>query len=118
VEEVLRRVGDRIEPHQVVVIMGLTGRSGTAASAGPPQGHRQGAAAGLWIPIGAVFNGEFVFQIEPISGEQYRLKKVPIRLGRATEQAVEVISGLKRGDRIVAAGLHVLSDKEPVRFLD
>jgi multidrug efflux pump subunit AcrA (membrane-fusion protein) len=118
VEEVLRRVGDRIEPHQVVVIMGLTGRSGTAASAGPPQGHRQGATAGLWIPIGAVFNGEFVFQIEPISGEQYRLKKVPIRLGRATEQAVEVISGLKRGDRIVAAGLHVLSDAEPVRFLD
>jgi len=118
IERVLRKVGDRIEPQQVVVILGLTGESGARASVGQSQGGRQGVRTGLWIPIAAVFNGESVFLIEPVSGEQYRLKKVPIRVGRATERAVEVISGLKSGDRIVAAGLHVLSDTEPVRFLD
>jgi multidrug efflux pump subunit AcrA (membrane-fusion protein) len=44
-----------------------------------------------------------------------KLEKVAVTLGRADEQWVEIRQGLKAGDQIVMAGMHVLTPGEQVR---
>jgi multidrug efflux pump subunit AcrA (membrane-fusion protein) len=47
-----------------------------------------------------------------------RLSRVEVSLGQVSEQSAEVLKGLTRGDRIVAAGTHLLADGESVRIFN
>ena len=68
------------------------------------------------VPGGAIMRLDeqaFVFRIE--QGERgARAVRTPVELGRRTEGRVEVLSGVQPGDRIVAEGIHRLSDGAPV----
>ena len=44
------------------------------------------------------------------------IEKVSVKIGRVSEEAAEILSGLNRGDLVVGAGVHVLSEGERVRL--
>jgi multidrug efflux pump subunit AcrA (membrane-fusion protein) len=71
----------------------------------------------LRVPITAVMNGEAVYRFIPSETDAQlgKLEKVAVTLGRADEQWVEIRQGLKAGDQIVMAGMHVLTPGEQVR---
>lgn len=76
----------------------------------------------LVVPAAAVFNPDrsptnqpHVWLVEQ-DGEALRIKDRPVEVGRLTAQGIEIISGLKPGDRIVAAGVGELRDGEAVRI--
>ncbi len=68
------------------------------------------------VPVSAVFSPEgipvkanigYVWLVNP---KNFTVKRQQVTLGKITNQGIEVISGLKAGDKIVAAGVHYLSD--------
>lgn len=64
----------------------------------------------LQVPVAAVLRHEnkpFVF----VQTGDARFKRVPVELGRAGDDAVEVTGGLKVGDRVVARGGFVLKSE-------
>jgi membrane fusion protein (multidrug efflux system) len=74
------------------------------------------SAAGLGIPATALFSARadegFVWVVDPGTRKvQARM----VRLGRVTSDGVEIVSGLARGDLIVAAGVDRLSQGEQVK---
>lgn len=68
------------------------------------------------IPLAAIVDGAYVYRIQPSADGIGILEKVAVTLGALDERSAVVISGLARGDRIVAAGTHVLSSQERVRL--
>ena len=68
------------------------------------------------VPGGAIVRLDeqaFVFRVE--DGERgAQAVRTPVELGRRTEGLVEVLSGVEPGERIVAEGVHRLSDGAPV----
>lgn len=77
---------------------------------------RAPAGTGMRIPLPAVVEGGYVYRIQATDDRTGVLEKVAVTLGAIDEQSAEVVSGLVRGDRIVAAGTHVLSPQERVRL--
>jgi multidrug efflux system membrane fusion protein len=41
----------------------------------------------------------------------------PVQVGRYTQDAVEIVAGLKSGDTVVRAGVHKLFEGETVRVI-
>lgn len=102
-------VGDVVAPRQIVVQLKVSGVSGRVSSATRrPQG--------LMIPLSAVIDGKAVLRVKPSAEDKAVLERVEIKVGLTTEQSVQVISGLSKGDLIVAAGTQVLSDGQTVRL--
>jgi multidrug efflux system membrane fusion protein len=70
------------------------------------------------LPIGVVINdpgGTFVFIAEPgeKSGEAVARRR-KVSLGELSQEGVEVVAGLKPGDRVVTAGITVIRDGQRV----
>ena len=115
VQSVLAKPGMMVAPREVVVILQL----GADARLSMPRSlERRGArTSAMMVPLASVINGEAVYRLVPIDPSLYRIERVAIKTGRMTERAVEVVAGLSTGDRIVAAGTHVLTEGETVRLL-
>jgi multidrug efflux pump subunit AcrA (membrane-fusion protein) len=99
-------VGDMVSPRQVVVQLKVTGLVSRPAASN---------TRGVFIPLSAVMDGRAVFRIKPQADDKAVLERVEFRPGVTTEQSVQVLGGLSKGDRIVAAGTQVLSDGQTVR---
>ncbi len=72
----------------------------------------------LVVPTNAVgedSNGRFVFLVDD-SGNNVTVKKQTIKIGEFTPQGVQVISGLKVGQKIATAGLQTLLDGQEVKL--
>lgn len=101
-------VGDVVRPWQVVVQLKVTGADGRVSSVSR-------RAQGLTIPLSAVMDGGAVYRLKPQADDKAVLERVAVKVGLTTEQSVQVVSGLNKGDQIVAAGTQVLSDGQTVR---
>jgi hypothetical protein len=69
------------------------------------------------VPLASVVGGQKVYRLRPAQEGLFVIEPVDVTTGRVTELGVEILSGVARGDRIVAAGAHVLSAGETVRLL-
>lgn len=76
----------------------------------------------LVVPVAAVFNPDrsptnqpHVWLVDE-AGDGLRVTDRPVTTGRLTAQGIEILSGLKPGDRIVAAGVGELRQGEAVRI--
>lgn len=68
----------------------------------------------LVIPVGAIQkseSGDFVF-----IAENGKAKKVVIKAGRTYNGTVEIISGLKVGDKVITVGVQDLNEEDAVKF--
>jgi multidrug efflux pump subunit AcrA (membrane-fusion protein) len=102
-------VGDVVAPRQVVVELNVSGSTGRASST-------SARSSGLMIPLAAVIDGRAVFRLKPQADDKAVLERVEIKVGITTEQSVQVLEGLTKGDQIVAAGTQVLSNGQAVRI--
>ena len=102
-------VGDVVAPRQVIVQLKVAGATGRSSSS-------SGQPTGLYIPLSAVMDGKSVFRIKPQSDDKAVLERIDINVGVTTEQSVQVLGGLSKGDTIVGAGTQVLSDGQTVRI--
>jgi multidrug efflux pump subunit AcrA (membrane-fusion protein) len=109
IASVLVKPGQTVSPRQVAAIVSLTERPGAQRSI-------TSMSRSLRIPLSALVNGDSVYRLKAIADGQATLERVPVSLGNATESSVELVTGLSIGDRIVAAGTHVLSEGERVRL--
>lgn len=120
VKSVLAREGLLVEPRQLMVSLAIAYSGGGSAqdrgANGRPPQRTEANVIGLRIPLSAVVDGGYVYRIQQDAGGVGVLEKVAVSLGAIDESSAAVISGLARGDRIVAAGTHVLSPQERVRL--
>lgn len=74
------------------------------------------AGNGIIIPAAAVCNDDdgnaYVWIIAPEGGKP---RKQPVTIGNRTGEALEVLSGISRGEHVAIAGIHNLSVNQPVR---
>lgn len=63
--------------------------------------YQQGQAAAVWV-------------VNPATSQ---VVLTPVKVARYTQEAVEVVSGLKQGDLVVRAGVHKLTPGQQVRVL-
>lgn len=101
-------VGDVVAPRQIVIQLKVSGASRRVSPA-------SGQSPGWMIPLSAVMDGGAVYRLKPQADDKAVLERVEIKVGPTTEQSVQVLSGLSKGDQIVAAGTQVLSDGQTVR---
>ena len=70
------------------------------------------------IPSSAVFTDSdknpAVWIIDPTNNT---VKKTQVRINRLTTDQIQVLSGLKTGDRVVTAGVHFLQEGQEVKPL-
>ncbi len=78
-------------------------------------------ASPLLLPASAVFSAEdtpladkrrYVWKVDPVS---MRVTRSPVTAGRIRGAGIEILSGLRPGDQVVAAGVHALSEGVQVR---
>ncbi len=102
----------RLEREEGVILL-----PGMAATVRPPNGPEGGGKAPITLaPVGAVASdaagAPYVWLVDPTSGA---VSRRTVTLGALRGDAVEIVSGLAAGDRIVGAGLSHLSDGMVVR---
>jgi len=71
------------------------------------------------VPLGSVGTDDtgrtFVWRVEPSSME---IERVDVTTGALTDSGLEILSGLENTDRILAAGIHFVSEGQVVRPLE
>jgi len=65
-------------------------------------------------------NEFYVFKLEPLDLKQskYTVIKTYIKLGKTSENKIEVLEGLKKGDLIVEDGIRLVQDKQIVKSIN
>jgi multidrug efflux pump subunit AcrA (membrane-fusion protein) len=88
----------------------LPGMSVTLEMAVP---QHEGSQKGAWVPSAAVFsddaNQSFVWKLNP---ETMRAEKVPTTVGDTRGGLIHVLEGLKEGDQVAIAGIHLIQAGE------
>ena len=73
---------------------------------------------GVVLPVMAVVNdpaGTFVFVAEPTdTADESVVRRRDVTLGELTQSGIEIVDGVKIGDRIITAGLSVIRDGQRV----
>lgn len=75
----------------------------------------------ILVPVDAVTadaTGKFVFLIGDIKNGLAKVSKKYVQVGEITSEGIEIISGLKAGDKIVTAGVARIQDNETVAIKD
>ncbi|MEO1262916.1 MAG: efflux RND transporter periplasmic adaptor subunit [Bacteroidota bacterium] len=93
-------------------------RSGMAANVTFNFGNENGDNKSLVVPTHAVgedSGGRFVFLIEG-EGDNARVKKHRVTIGKLSVEGFEIVSGLNAGQKIATAGLQTLLDGQEVRL--
>ena len=131
VSAVTVKEGTAVNARQVVIRIALTsvatsaatstsGRTSANTSANTSSGTspRRGAAPAsvLRLPLAALMGDSTVYRLKPQGDGTALIEKVSVKIGRVSEEAAEILSGLNRGDLVVGAGVHVLSEGERVRL--
>lgn len=79
-----------------------------------------GIKAGLTVPQTALSLREgfsYVFKLEGQKGDLAKVSQVKVQLGRRADDSLEILSGLKPDDRLVANGASFLADGDTVRVV-
>lgn len=79
-----------------------------------------GIKAGLTVPLAALSLREgfsYVFKLGEQNGELAKVSQVKVQLGRRTDDSLEILSGLKPEDRLVASGASFLADGDTVQVV-
>lgn len=98
-------------PSGVTVLPGMTATvSITYRQPGP-------RSNGIFVPISAISKNDNGAQVAWIIGGDQIARSTPVNMGTAKDSEVEVLSGLKPGDRIAVAGTAFLRDGMKVRDL-
>ncbi|MCJ2133058.1 efflux RND transporter periplasmic adaptor subunit [Methylobacterium sp. J-026] len=74
-----------------------------------------GRAASVDVPLGALFDIGHGSAVWKVDADTRTVTQQPVALGRMSEEAAEVVSGLEPGDRIVSLGAHLLKAGQTVR---
>ncbi|TAN68348.1 MAG: efflux RND transporter periplasmic adaptor subunit [Methylobacter sp.] len=77
-------------------------------------------SSGLTVPQEAVSLREgfsYVFRLGEPNGDQAKVSQVKVELGRQSEGNLEILSGIRPEDRLVAGGATFLSDGDTVRLV-
>lgn len=67
--------------------------------------------------VGEDRQGRFVFIVEPGETGTGTIRRQPVGVGELTAEGLEILSGLKDGDRIVTAGVALIHDGQQVKLL-
>lgn len=78
---------------------------------------RPGAAPRLVVPITAIYKDASGEQVAWIIGPNQTVSRRPVKIGAAAGSSIEVLDGLRPGDRIAVAGVTFLRDGDQVRDL-
>ena len=73
------------------------------------------------VPVNVIQNtgtGAEVFVIENPKGNQWTAKHRSVKIGRNSGEKVEILDGLKAGDRIITNGFQGLSDGQVVQIIE
>jgi len=76
-----------------------------------------GPAKIVRLPLSALYQegqAPAVWVVDPATN---KVALTPVKVGRYTQEAVEIVSGLKSGDLVVRAGVHKLTAGQQVRIL-
>jgi RND family efflux transporter MFP subunit len=80
--------------------------------------RRNAAEAGrIRVPVTSILRESSGEQVAWIMGDDRTVRRRPVRLGEIVGPSVEVLEGLKKGERIVVAGVTQLKDGAAVRDL-
>ena len=93
-------------------------KGGMAANVTLALGNKQETTKKMIVPANAVgedSNGNYVFLVDE-SGEEAKVKKHQVAIGKLSSEGFEIISGLKEGDKIATAGLQTLLDGQLVKL--
>ena len=52
------------------------------------------------------------------TGDTFTVHRADVKVGDMIGDSIQVVSGLKRGDRIAMAGVHYLQEGQQVRLLE
>ena len=98
-------------PRNVLVLPGMTATVMATY-------RRPGAAGGrILVPISAVYKEDTGDQVAWVIGPNQMASRRPVKMGAATGGQIEIVDGLRPGDRIVVAGAPFLSEGMKVRDL-
>ena len=91
---------------------------GMTASVDWHTGHGTGRGRAMVVPLEAVATGDsgqpFVWRVDPKS---MKIERVDVATGALTKSGLEIVSGLQPSDRILAAGVHFVTEGQEVRPL-
>ena len=66
--------------------------------------------------VGEDQNGRFVYILNPKEGNQGVIERRPVTIGDLTESGIEILTGLKEGERVVTAGVSKIKDGQIAKF--
>jgi len=95
-------------------------RPGMAAEVAFSFGQRTEGGTRFLVPPEAVGEdraGRFVFTLEVEGANLGRVRRQPVRVGELSAEGLEIVSGLKDGNRIVTAGVALIQDGQQVKLL-
>jgi RND family efflux transporter MFP subunit len=69
------------------------------------------------VPVDGLGN-YYVWLLKKDSGDIYTAHRVDVTVGDMMGDSIQILSGLKKGDRIAMAGVHYLQEGQRVRLLD
>ena len=104
-------------PTDVRILPGMT------ATVIPPSDPRNGddATGGFLVPIDAVpvdgLGSYYVWVVDGEPGDAGTVRRVDVAVGEISGDRVPVVKGLREGDRIAAAGVHILQQGRRVRIM-
>lgn len=98
-------------PPGVSVLPGMTATVSMSYRRASVLGNR------ILIPISAVFKDSSGMQVAWVLGADQTVSRRPVKTGEATGGRIEIVDGLKPGDRIAVAGVSSLRDGLKVRDL-
>lgn len=82
-------------------------------------GNGEGSRESIVVPLGSVVTSDdgltSVWRVDP---ESMEIERVPVTTGAMTKAGLEIVSGLKASDQILAAGVHFVTEGQKVRPLD
>lgn len=70
------------------------------------------------LPLSAIHQNDAQASVWVVDEATHSVSLAPVRLGEALENQVTVVSGLKDGQRVVTAGVHLLYPGQKVKLLD
>jgi len=104
------RVGMKV-PQDVTVLPGMT------AVVTVDYRRADAQATRVLVPVSAIYRESGGEQVAWVVGADFTVDRRPVRVGTATGASVEVLDGLRPGDRIAVAGVSFLRDGAKVRDL-
>jgi len=110
------QVGQSVSAGTVLVQIQIANEPVSTPAAATQRAPRPGR---MTLPTSALLDGQRVMVVVPGDTES-SLKVVSraVKLGGVDDRTATIISGLAAGDRVVAAGAHLLVDGQPVRLLE